>query len=198
MNILKCYNTYGDEILKEKLSAVISLFTCVYTVWYMHFGTAYKNSGALSKIGLEHRILFAIWGISTFISLAFAITLAYKKLTDNHFYIPMLIISGAGMALTLINRFDFNIKAEYFLHCIGSLTFSIVTGITIFLLYFLSRKQNKINLIFCIITAIILSADAICLLIFKETGLIEVIPIFAGCLMLAITNLRRDKIEIKR
>lgn len=164
----------------------------------MSFGTAYKNSGALSKIGLEHRTLFVIWGILTFISLAFSITNAYKKLTDRKFYILLLMISGTGMALTLSNRFDFDIKIEYYLHCAGSLTFSVIMGITIFLLYFLSRKKDRINMIFCIITGIVLLGDLICLLIFKETGLIEVIPIFAGYIMLCTTNLRRDKIEVRQ
>lgn len=184
--------------MKSKLSALLCVITAVYTLWYMHFGTAYKNSGALSKIGLEHRILFGAWGVLTYISLAFAITLAYRKLSDKKFFIPLLAVSGIGMALTLINRFDFNIKIEYYLHCIGSLAFSAVMGITIFLLYFTVRKKSRINMIFCIITAVILLCDMICLFIFKETGLIEVIPIFAGYIILSVTNLRREKIEIKR
>ena len=65
--------------MKRTISCVLSAIATVYTIWYMHFGTPYKNSGALSKIGLEHHGLFAIWGVLTFSALAFAITLAYKK-----------------------------------------------------------------------------------------------------------------------
>ena len=76
--------------------------------------------------------------------------------------------------------------------------FSAVTGITIFLLFLLNYKKGRIFKIFTYITAIILITDLICLLIFKETGLIEALPIFAGYLLLGIVNLRREKVELTR
>ncbi len=182
--------------MKETLSGLLSTVATVYTIWYMHFGIPYKNSGALSKIGLEHHALFAIWGVLTFSALAFAITLAYKKHLKTKIYIPFLAISGIGMLLTLTNDFDFDKRAEYFLHCGGSLTFSAVTGITIFLLFLLSYKKNLMFKIFTYISAVVLVSDLICLLIFKETGLIEALPIFAGYLLLGIVNFRRNKIEL--
>lgn len=183
--------------LKQKLSVVLCIITSVYTVWYMSFGVPYKNSGALSKIGLEHRVLFAIWGILTFISLTLGIKSAYEKTKYKKLYIPFCVISGIGMLLTIANRFDYEQKLQYYLHCTGSLMFSAVTGICIFTLFFLLRKREKIYTVFLIITGVILSVDLICLLIFKETGLIEVIPIFSGYILLCVTNTRRDKIEVR-
>ncbi len=182
--------------MKKALSCLLSTVATVYTIWYMHYGVPYKNSGALSKIGLEHHALFAIWGVSTFLALAFAIIFAYRKYLKTKIYIPLLIISGIGMLLTLTNDFDFDKKTEYFLHCSGSLAFSAVTGITIFLLFLLNYKKDLLFKIFTYITAVILVSDLICLLIFKETGLIEVLPIFAGYLLLGIVNVRRDKVEL--
>ena len=184
--------------MKKTLSCILSAVATVYTIWYMHYGVPYENSGALSKIGLEHRILFAIWGVLTFSALAFAITLAYKKYLNTKVYIPLLAISGVGMILTLTNDFDFDKKVQYFLHCGGSLTFSAVTGITIFLLFFLNYKKDVLFKIFTYITAAVLIADLICLLIFKETGLIEALPIFAGYLLLDTVNFRREKVELTR
>lgn len=184
--------------MKRTISCVLSAIATAYTIWYMHFGTPYKNSGALSKIGLEHHGLFAIWGILTFVALALAITLAYQKYLKTKAYIPLLAISGIGMILTLTNDFDYDNKVQYFLHCGGSLTFSAVTGITIFLLFLLNYKKGKIFKFFTYITATILIADLICLLIFKETGLIEALPIFSGYLLLGIVNLRREKVELTR
>ncbi len=177
----------------KKLSVILCAVSTVYTLWYMHFDLPWTNDGALSAIGLGHRFLFSVWGILTFASLAVSIITAYKRYTNTKAYVPLLIISGAGMALTLIFRFDYDLKPDYYFHCAGSLTFSIVTGFTIFLLFVLAK-----NRLFAVITAVILIADTVLLIIFKETGLIEAVPIFAGYIMLCITNLRRDKIEAAR
>ena len=98
------------------------------------------------------------------------------------------------MILTLCCDFDYDIKIQYWLHCIGSMTFSIVSGITVFMLFLLKRDYVLTS-----ITGVILIADLILLLIFKETALIELMPIFAGYILLNIHNMRREKslIEIK-
>lgn len=183
---------------KEIISLILYCVSTVYTIWYMHFAPPYKNAGALSKIGLEHPVYFAIWGLLTYIALSFGLTLAYKKNTKTKAYIPLLIISGVGMILTLTNDFDFDKKLQYYLHCTGSLMFSAVTGITVFLLFLLCFKKDTMFKAFTILSGLILISDLICLLIFKETGLIETLPIFAGYIMLAFTNLRREKIEASR
>lgn len=179
-------------------SAFLSLITAVYTIWYMHFGNPVKNSGALSKIGLEHHSLFVIWGILTYLSLSLALIIAYRKFTETKVYIPLLCISGAGMIMTLCFDFVYDDKFSYFMHCIGSLTFSAASGITVFLLFLLSFKKSLMFKVFTCITGVILVVDLICLFIFKETGLIEALPIFAGYIMLMITNFRREKIEITK
>lgn len=161
----------------------------------MHFGVPYMNSGALSKIGLVHRTYFVIWGMLTILALFYNIIIAYRRYTENRAYIPLLTISAIGMAMTLIFDFDFGKKPDYYLHCVGSLTFSVVTGVTIFILFAICCKTDKIFKVFTFITAGILIADLICLLIFKENALIEVIPVFAGYLMLGVVNTRRDRIE---
>ena len=184
--------------MKNIISYVLSAVATVYTLWYMHFAPPHKNSGALSKIGLEHPVLFTVWGVLTFCALAFATVIAYKKYLSTKVYIPLLTLSGIGMLLTLTNDFDFDKKAEYYLHCAGSLTFSTITGITIFLLFLLNYKRNSLFKAFTYITAGVLIIDFICLLIFKETGLIEALPIFAGYILLATVNLRREKIELTR
>ena len=51
---------------------------------------------------------------------------------------------------------------------------------------------------FTVASGMILIGDLVCLLIFKETGLIETLPIFAGYIMLSAVNLRREKIETTR
>ena len=65
-------------------------------------------------------------------------------------------------------------------------------GITVFLAFLINKKY-----ILSLISALILITDLILLLIFKETALIETVPIFAGYIMLLINNLtlRKDKIE---
>lgn len=50
--------------------------------------------------------------------------------------------------------------------------------------------------IFTYVTASILIIDLALLIVFKETGLIEIVPIFAGLIMISVTVLRSDKVEI--
>lgn len=178
------------------ISALLSICTVIYTIWYMHYGNPAKNSGALSKIGLEHHGLFVIWGILTYLSLSFALVIAYRKFTKTKVYIPLLCISGLGMILTLCFDFVYDNKLNYILHCAGSLMFSAISGITVFILFLLNCKRSVMFKFFTYITAAVLICDLICLFIFKETGLIETLPVFAGYIMLTVTNFRREKVEI--
>lgn len=191
------YNYFGDE-MKKLLAIFSSVIATAYTIWYMHFGVPYENSGALSKIGLEHHGLFVVWGVLTTLALGINIVIAYQKYTKTKVYIPLLSVSTVGMVLTLCFDFDFDQKLDYYLHCAGSLTFSAVMGITIFVLFLLNFGKNSMCEAFTYITGGILVVDLICLFIFKETGLIETLPIFAGYLLLGIANLRRDKVETYR
>ncbi|MBQ9516815.1 MAG: hypothetical protein IJR60_01895 [Eubacterium sp.] len=185
-------------MIKRYISLILGAISTAYTVWYMHYGVPYQNSGALSKIGLEHRGAFWVWGVLTYATLAIGLALSYRRYTKTKAYIPLLAVSGAGMLLTLMFDFEYRKMPDYYLHCAGSLAFSAVTGGAVLILFILTYKKAKMFCAFTWITGIILASDLICLLIFKETGLIEALPVFAGYLMLGLTNLRRDKVEIKR
>ena len=114
--------------------------------------------------------------------------------TKYKFYTVLLAVAFLGMVLTVSCDFDYSKHTEYLLHCIGSLGFSIVTGVTVFLLFLLKR-----NYIFTVITAVMLVGDTVLLIIFKETALIELVPIIAGLIMLTADNLRKERraVEIK-
>lgn len=184
--------------MKRIAGIFLSIAAFAYTIRYMHFATPYKNSGALSKIGLEHHGLFIIWGVLTFSALAYNLIIAYKRYTKSRLYIPMLAVAFVGMVMTLCFDFDYDKKPDYYFHCGGSLAFSIIMGITVFFLFALCFKKALLFKVMTIITAGILIVDLICLLIFKENALIEVLPVFAGYIMLGIVNTRRDKVEIKQ
>lgn len=179
--------------MKRIICIVTCLFAGIYSLGYASLGGFHSNSGALSKIGLEHPVLFAIWGLLTIIALTYNIIIAFMK-TKYRFYIILLIISIAGMILTICFDFDYSKHTEYVLHCAGSLTFSAVMGITVFLLFLLSK-----NYMFTVISGAVLITDLILLIIFKETALIELMPILSGYIMLCIHNLKKEnvKIEIK-
>ncbi len=179
----------------KKIICVLSvILSAAYSLYYASLGGFKEgNSGALSKIGLSHPLLFIIWGALTFFALCCNITYGYSK-TKYTFYRYLLILSEIGMILTLFFHFDYAERTQYFIHCTGSLTFSVVTGITVLLLFALSKKY-----VLSIICGAVLVSDFILLLIFKETALIELFPIFSGYIMLLIYNLRkeRDPLEIK-
>ena len=55
--------------MKKAFLILLPCCAAVYTLWYMHFGSLTQNSGALSVTGLEHPVLFAVWGILVFAAL---------------------------------------------------------------------------------------------------------------------------------
>ena len=184
--------------MKKYILPLLCAVATVYTVWYMHFGVPYKNSGALSKIGLMHHGYFVLWGVLTFAALSLGIVRAYRRYTQTKIYLPLLCLSGVGMALTLAFDFDFSKMPDYYFHCAGSLLFSVITGTTIFVLFAMLYKKDTLYKIFTYLTAALLLGDLVLLLIFKETALIEVVPIFAGYAMLSIADLRRETVELTR
>ncbi len=177
--------------MKKFICPALSVIAAVYSVCYASLGGFKGNSSAMSKIGLEHPVLFAIWGILTFIALAVNIIIGYRK-TKYKFHIALLILSLIGMALTLLCDFDYDKHVEYILHCAGSLTFSAIMGITVFLLFLLSRSY-----ILAAISGVLLVADFILLIIYKETAFIELMPIFSGYILLYIHNMKKEKILVE-
>lgn len=180
--------------MKKIMCITLCIIAAVYSVWYASLGGFLGNEGALSKIGLDHPILFAIWGILTFAALGINIVIGFVE-TKYNFYIFLLVIAFIGMMLTLIFDFDYTKKPDYYLHCGGSLTFSVVMGITVFLLFLLKKR-----FVLVIITGSILFGDLMLLIIFKETAIIELLPIFSGYIMLCIHNFaeRRKSELVKR
>lgn len=179
--------------MKNIIALIMSAITAVYTLWYMHFEKPWTNGGALSTIGLEHRAAFTVWGILTFLTISALLIIGYKNTDKIRLALPLLCLAGIGMALTLIFKFKYGINPDYYLHCAGSLIFSAVTGAAVFLLFLLKR-----NYAFAGISALIMIADLICLIIFKETGLIEALPLFAGYILLNINNIRSERLEAAR
>lgn len=175
--------------MKKYLLSTVSFFAVIFTIWYMHFGSLTENSGALSVTGLEHPVYFTIWGVLTFSGIYGNLLLAYKKfLPTVHFQYFFLVLSAVGMVLTLSCDFDYSIYIQYILHCIGSLLFSISTGTCVFLLFFLNAKRNTVFTYFTWIIGSILIIDLILLLIFKETALIEAVPVLFALIILPILN----------
>ena len=173
--------------MKNYLCLILSITSGVYSIFYANLGGFKGNEGALSKIGLIHPVLFAIWGTITCAALFTNIIVGFMK-TKFKFYIYLIAAASIGMILTLLFDFDYSDTLNYWLHCIGSMTFSIVMGITVFLLFLLSK-----NSIFAAASAIILITDLILLIIFKETAIIELFPIISGLIMMVIHNMRKEK-----
>ncbi len=179
--------------MKKFINLFLCVVTAVYSLFYASLGGFRGNEGALSKIGLEHPVLFSVWGLLTCTALFSGIIIGFKG-TKYKFHYPLICIAFAGMILTLCCDFDYDLRVQYWLHCIGSMTFSIVSGITVFTLFLLKKDY-----ILTSFTGAILIADLVLLLIYKETAFIELMPIFAGYILLNIHNMRREKslIEVK-
>lgn len=181
------------KFMKKFLLLFFSIVAAIYSLFYANLGEFKGNAGALSKIGLEHPILFSLWGGLTCIALFSNVIIGFEK-TKYKFHYYLITAAAVGMLLTISFDFDYNDQLNYWLHCIGSMTFSIVMGITVFLLFLLSK-----NYIFAAASAIILITDLILLIIFKETAIIELFPILSGLIMMVIHNMRKERkaVEIK-
>lgn len=176
--------------MKKAISLISIIMAIAITVYYLTICGLRGNESALSTVGLEHHVIFTLWGISTYIALASNVAISFSK-TKYRFYIILLIIGAIGMVMTLTCNFDYDNYPQYLAHCIGSLAFSTIMGISVFLSFLLTKKY-----IFAAVSAVILILDLIMLLIFKETALIEIVPIFAGYIMLTINNLSKGKEKV--
>ncbi len=178
--------------MKNKtISFILTVFAIIITIYYLAICGLFGNKSALSTVGLKHHILFTIWGIVTYMALSSGIIVAFSQ-TKYKFYIILLIISAVGMAMTLLFDFDYSKYPQYLAHCIGSLVFSGAMGINVFLAFLVNKKY-----IFSVVSALILVIDLIMLIIFKETALIEIFPIFAGYIMLTAFNFGKEKEIVK-
>ncbi len=175
--------------MKKIIYTVLSITAVLLTVWLMHYGSLTENSGALSKTGLKHPILFAIWGIVTYTALHCGIIYGLKKINKaNMFYYILSAASGLGMMLTITCDFDYSIRTQYYLHCTGSLIFSAITGFLVFILFLYQFKKSNIYKALSIIIGSVLIIDLIMLIIFQETALIEAVPIIFGLIILPAFN----------
>lgn len=165
--------------MKKAIICTLSFAAAAYTAWFMHFGSLTQNSGALSKTGLRHPVLFAVWGTLAFFALLANGTYIYNRGSKKlkAFFISLGIASFLGMLLTLCFKFDYDLKMQYYLHCAGSLAFSASSGAAIFTLFLINFKKNKLYAALTIIIGVILAADLIFLIIFQENALIEGVPV---------------------
>lgn len=186
--------------MKKTIYTLLSTASIFLTLWLMHYGSLTENSGALSKTGLKHPFIFFIWGIITYSALHLNIIYGMRKINKaNRIYYTLSAVAGAGMILTVTCDFDYTMRVQYYLHCTGSLVFSAITGILVFILFLYQFRKNNIYKVLTIIIGGILIIDLILLIIFQETALIEAVPIIFGLIILPIFNFYvRDKEYVTR
>ncbi len=109
--------------MKKIWISLISALYCGFTLGYMHFADPRTNAGALSTIGLDHPVLFALWGAGTYGVLYLLLYTMYNKQKRRGLCHGLVLPAGVGMALTVCCPFDFERHTLWLLHCIGSLAF---------------------------------------------------------------------------
>lgn len=175
--------------MKLIINALLSVLAIAYTVYFMSLNELTTNDGALSKTGIIHPVLFFIWGILVYAALyanIFSLANIFHKITE--FHIILAIASFAGIILTLVFKFEYSLKVQYFLHCSGSLIFSACTGIAVFVTYLYGFKKSIFNAAFTVIIGLILLTDLILLIVFKQNALIEGVPIIFALAVMPVTQ----------
>ena len=157
----------------------------------MHFGELTTIEGALSKSGIVHPVYFTIWGILTFTALYSNVFSLYSKHVRKYRWkrlvIPLSAVAAIGMMLTLACRFGKEFGFEYYLHCAGSLAFSIITSVIVFTYYLLNCKRHWIYSAATIVIGLLLITDLVFLIICKQNALIEAVPILFALIAMPLT-----------
>ena len=76
----------------------------------------------------------------------------------------------------------------------GSLAFSVLSGGAIFLCFLFSFKKGRFWQCVTVFWAALMIGDLILLLIYKETGLIEAMPVLTGVVLLNIAIYQKEKV----
>lgn len=169
------------------LCLLLILFSLIYTVWYISHGNIFENSGALSTIGLDYPVLFAVWGVTSQITIALNTKNLYSNIPKKFKFTNILIaLSTIGILFTVIFKFDYDLKVNYYLHCAGAFSFTVFNFLNIILYFIINYKKSSVyrfSALFCfsaIITSLVL------LIITKETALNESIPLFTAYIIFII------------
>lgn len=184
--------------MKLIINALLSVLAVAYTVYFMSLNDLTTNNGALSKTGIIHPVLFFIWGILVYAALytnIFSLANIFYKITE--FHIILAVASFAGIILTLIFKFEYSLKVQYFLHCSGSLIFSVCTGIAVFITYLYGFKKSKFIAVLTVIIGLILLTDLVLLIIFKQNALIEGVPIIFALAVMPVTQALSNRKKAK-
>lgn len=70
---------FFEVFMKKIWISLISALYSGFTLGYMHFADPRTNAGALSTIGLDHPVLFALWGAVTYGVLYLLLYTMYNK-----------------------------------------------------------------------------------------------------------------------
>ena len=180
--------------MKKFWISLFSVFYCIFTILYMRFADPWTNAGAISTIGLDHPVLFALWGVVTYGVLYLLLYTIYDRQKRRRVCHVLLIPAGAGMALTVCCPFDYKRHTLWLLHCIGSLAFSVLSGVAIFLCFLFLFKKGRFWQCATVFWAALMISDSILLLIYKENGLIEAVPVLIGMVLLNIAIYQKEKV----
>lgn len=185
--------------MKKIINALLSISAIIFTVYFMSLNDLTTNEGALSKTGIEHPFLFFIWGLLAYISLytnIFMLAGCLQKVTRFHFVAASAAL--IGIIFTVVFKFDYSLKFQYFMHCAGSLTFSVCTAIAVFITYLSGFKISKFNAVLTVAVGTISTADLILLIIYKQTALIEGLPVIFALAAMPVSIYVNDSKQRKK
>lgn len=175
------------------ISADFRFILWFYIRVYALCGPAHQRRGTL-----HHRtgppVLFALWGAGTYGVLYLLLYTMYNKQKRRGLCHGLVLPAGVGMVLTVCCPFEFERHTLWLLHCIGSLAFSVLSGVAIFLCFFVFIQKGRFWQCATVFWAALMIGDLILLLIYKETGLIEAMPVLTGVVLLNIAIYQKEKV----
>lgn len=187
---MKIFSNALFYLSDKKVLTIGFLLACTaYTVWYMFLSDPLQSYGALSYIGLKHPILFSVWGFLVESALMLNIGRMFLKFNYRNSYALFLLLLGlVSIIITIWVPFNYNDKIKFFVHCYGAISFTIYHGVSMIFLFVQKRRIKKIFLPTAFIIGIIMLMTLGALIAFGESGILEVSPMLASFLILALVN----------
>ena len=176
-----------NKKLFDCICLIFIVFSFIYTVWYISHGNIFENSGALSTIGLTHPVLFAVWGLTSQITIGINIKNMYGNISKKFKFTNILLfLSTLGIVFTVVFKFDYDLKVNYILLCMWAFSFTVFNFLNVILYFIIKFKDSFIYRLAEYLCLIAITVSLVLLIITKETALNETIHLFTAYIVFTI------------
>ena len=185
------------------LIAAVAFITWFGALKVTYLGVEYPRFvRTASVIAMVHPYLYYFWVIFTIVSLWLNISYMYRHNGYNGKAGRItMYLSFICIIITKIVPHEDDFNWRMIVHWSAALTFGVFCAASIILFLFNKSKTNKRFLVTLLLFIAVLAAMIVLLILFKENGAIETLPIWCAYLILFLvnfTNIYKQKPAIQK